>query len=132
MFQKMITPTNGGGESGDGTAHGVLEQTTAGQEIEIDTGLSQITHFVIVGESLNLGYDKVTITEYSSATPTKYYWMNGGIYGGTGGQVDFTASPSATTTYYVLKSINGGKVTILVPTSTSPHYDNLTPYWFAM
>ena len=116
--------------NGDGTAHGQIPQTTARQEIEIDTGLTTINRFVIVGEHLGLGYDRVITTIYSSKTPTKYYWMNGGIYGGNGGQTDYPTT-TAQQYYYAIKSINGGKITIIVPFCTSPNYAEMSPYWYA-
>lgn len=134
MFQKMIIPTNGSGESSgkkyvDGTIGSV--NILKNETYEIDTGLESVSWFMC--HAIMNDATVVTIV-YDSSNNGKY--ESGGIshsqYGGAqyGGTLNIGTAPNYS---LGIANISGGKVTLMAAGSASgTTYASFTEmYWVA-
>ena len=110
MFNDLLAMGAGGGEKI--SAYGILENITANTEYEIDTGLSEVHAFSMMGND----YSRYgTVLCYNSDFSTAYVAQGGG-----NAPVSSATIPSANTNYFIgFISIVGGIVTIKTPQNTA-------------
>lgn len=133
MFQKMITPTNGGDSSGKKYVDGIIGTVSIPKNTtyQIDTGLSNIDWFMchaIMNDTVSVPiiYDSNNSGKYESGqmSHTQY---SGAQYGGT---LTIGTAPNYS---LGIASISGGVVTLMAASSASgTTYASFTEmYWIA-
>lgn len=125
-LMKMPTYAGGGGSVKSGT---YADTSSASQKVEIETGLSSITRFVLTSQmagyntyQMSAVYDKdIDSSTYNSASP-----YSGGAYGG------IASIGSAVANYcWKIDSIVDGKVTLYSPSQNTGWGSCENIKWFA-
>lgn len=120
MFAPMMASGGGGSVQSGSTAPAAY-----GQTLEIDTGLSEINGFIMW--RFNTSYPQYqSALRYEKTDSTHFYSFTSQA---EGQGVYSTFVSSADARKYMVKEVNGGKIKLFMPNTSS--YNTGTLYWWA-